>query len=130
MSTITPRTENTLTVHGAGVSDALHAELGPAALKPTAITPGLQESSTTVWSGSDDSVRVGLWSVECGSFHATRVGHHEIFYVLAGRAMLQPDDGPVVEVATGDVYVTPCGWSGTWTVTEPLRKLYVITDVA
>ena len=130
MSAIAPRTENVLTVYGTGVSDALHAELGPAALKPTAITPGLQESSSTVWSGPEGGVRVGLWSVECGSFHATRVGHHEIFYVLAGRAVLQPDDGPAVEVATGDLYVTPSGWSGTWTVTEPLRKLYVITDLA
>lgn len=119
-----------MTVIGTGVSDALHAELGPSTPKPTALTPGLHESSITAWSGSEGRVRVGLWEVECGSFRATRVDHHEIFFVLAGRATLEPDGGPAAEVAAGDLYVTPCGWSGTWTVTEPLRKLYVITDVA
>lgn len=119
-----------MTVNGTGVPDALHAELGPSTPKATALTPGLQESSITAWSGSEGRVRVGLWEVERGSFRATRVDHHEIFYVLSGRATLQPDEGPAVEVEAGDLYVTPCGWSGTWTVTEPLRKLYVITDVA
>jgi uncharacterized cupin superfamily protein len=39
-------------------------------------------------------------------------------------------DGEVREVGPGDVLVLPLGWTGSWTILEKTRKLYVIYSQA
>jgi uncharacterized cupin superfamily protein len=96
-------------------------ETGPRA-DPLDGTP--VESSAPLY--SDALVDVGVWECTPGSFRAAREGFGEVAHVIAGRGTLVSDSGEVTELVPGAVVVTPEGWTGTWTIEQTLRKLYVI----
>jgi uncharacterized cupin superfamily protein len=50
----------------------------------------------------------------------------EIFVVLRGRATIEVDGGPTLQVGPGDVGVLEAGAKTTWTVHDDLRKIYII----
>jgi hypothetical protein len=110
-------------------SDVLALDLGAFAPKPTALTAGLDEASLDLWVAADGAVESGVWECGAGSFRATRDGYHEVCQIVAGRALIRPDEGEAREVTAGSFLVTPAGWAGTWEVSEPLRKVYVIVPV-
>jgi uncharacterized protein len=68
----------------------------------------------------------------CGEWQSTagawRVHYDEWEYchILSGRAIIQSDTGQTWEIAAGDSFVLEPGFSGSWTVIEPVRKLYTI----
>ncbi|MBI1378674.1 MAG: DUF861 domain-containing protein [Frankiales bacterium] len=66
---------------------------------------------------------VGLWQHSAGV--STDVEADEVFVVLSGRATIEVEDGPTLEVGPGDVGLLPAGARTTWTVHETLRKVYV-----
>lgn len=99
-------------------------ELGSTQPKPTAITPGQIEAAVTSW--SSDGLEAGAWEASPGTFTATRVGYHEVCQIVSGRATITEHDGIAYELSAGDLFVTPAGWHGTWTVHETLRKMFVI----
>ena len=68
----------------------------------------------------------GVWS--CTPGRLTDVEADETFVVLSGRATIEPAGGEPVEVGPGDVCVLVAGTATTWTVHEPLRKVYVIRE--
>ena len=49
----------------------------------------------------------------------------EVFIVLSGSATLTFDDGEVIELSSGVTVHLRAGDRTTWTVHEPLRKVYV-----
>jgi uncharacterized cupin superfamily protein len=51
----------------------------------------------------------------------------EVFVVLSGRATIEVENGPTLEVGPGDVAVLPEGTVTRWTVHETLRKVYQST---
>ena len=57
----------------------------------------------------------------------TDVEQDELFVVLEGRATIEIDGGPTLEVGPGDVCVLERGARTTWTVHEALRKVFQIT---
>jgi hypothetical protein len=65
----------------------------------------------------------GVWEHTAGT--STDVEADEVFVVLRGRATIEVDGGPVLEVGPGDVAVLEAGARTTWTVHENLRKVYV-----
>lgn len=81
----------------------------------------------TSWSA--DGLETGIWEAGPGEFAATRVGYHEVCQILSGRATITEENGTVLELAAGDLFVTPAGWRGTWLVHETLRKVYVIQSL-
>lgn len=96
--------------------------------KPTAITPGQVEASLALWHGMP-GVESGVWEASPGTFTATRDGYHEVCYVVAGSVTVTEDGGAPIELAAGDLFVTPAGWRGTWMVHEALRKVYVTVEL-
>ncbi|GAB3653348.1 cupin domain-containing protein [Actinocorallia lasiicapitis] len=70
-------------------------------------------------------VERGIWEIEPGV--VTDVEADEVFVVLSGRATIEIEDGPTLEVGPGDVCVFDQGAKTTWTVHEKLRKVYQIT---
>ena len=66
----------------------------------------------------------GVWEHSVGV--STDVEADEVFTVLAGRATVAFDDGRVLELAPGVVAELHAGERTTWTVTETLRKVYVL----
>jgi len=76
---------------------------------------------------SDDSRIVsGTWESEPGESRWEFLTRGEIIYVLSGRMTVQRDGEDAVEITAGTSVVFPLGWTGTWTVHETLRKVFVI----
>ena len=71
-----------------------------------------------------DGAEVGVWAMTPGT--VSDVEEDEIFVVLAGAASIRFEDGRVVEVRAGQVMELLKGQRTEWTVTETLRKVYVI----
>ncbi|GAA1539038.1 cupin domain-containing protein [Actinomadura kijaniata] len=100
------------------------AELEPDTLDPAGVVAGNPEVSTLVLH-ADDRVERGIWQITPGTVTDTEAD--EIFTVVAGRATIEIEDGPTLEVGPGDVGVFTAGARTTWTVHETLRKTYQIT---
>ena len=69
-------------------------------------------------------LEVGLWQHGVGG--SRDVEADEVFVVLSGRATIAVEGGPVLEVGPGDVGMLTAGARTTWTIHEPLRKVYVL----
>lgn len=66
---------------------------------------------------------VGLWEMTVGTARDTEVD--EVFVVLAGAGEVTFEDGRRVSLAPGVAVRLRAGERTTWTVTEPLRKVWV-----
>jgi hypothetical protein len=77
----------------------------------------------------------------CGQFNAGiwegAIGHwtvnyteHEYCEILQGVSVLRDKDGNAKTLRAGDRFVIPAGFSGTWEVLEPCRKVYVMFEQA
>lgn len=67
---------------------------------------------------------IGVWPHSVGV--STDVEVDEVFVVLSGRATIEVEDGPTLEVGPGDIGLYPAGTRTRWTVHETLRKVYVV----
>ena len=72
------------------------------------------------------SVISGVWEADPGVSRWDFAGHGEIIHILSGAMTIQRDGEEPEHVGAGDSVVFPIGWAGTWRVTEPLRKFYVV----
>jgi uncharacterized cupin superfamily protein len=105
------------------VVHALTAPLTASPLDPAQVVSGdPQVSAMEVL--ADGAVEVGVWQHTAGV--STDVEADEVFVVLAGRATVEVEGGPTLELAAGDVGVLEAGARTTWTVHEDLRKVYVL----
>jgi uncharacterized cupin superfamily protein len=68
-------------------------------------------------------LEVGIWEHTVGT--STDVEVDEVFVVISGRATIACDNGPTIDVGPGDVVTLAEGTATTWTIHEPLRKVYV-----
>ncbi|WP_137292930.1 cupin domain-containing protein [Nocardioides dongxiaopingii] len=83
-------------------------------------------ASATLTAGEDGtgSWEIGLWEAAPGT--DVDVEADELFVVLAGRGTVRFDDGSELALRPGVVVRLRAGDRTTWTVTEALRKLYVL----
>jgi uncharacterized cupin superfamily protein len=66
---------------------------------------------------------VGVWEHTAGT--SVDVEVDEVFVVLRGRATIEVEGGPVLEVGPGDLGVLEAGAHTRWVVHEDLRKVFV-----
>jgi uncharacterized protein len=74
---------------------------------------------------TDELVDRGIWEITPGV--VTDIEADELFVVISGRATIEVEGGPTLEVGPGDAVLLEDGWRTTWTVHETLRKVYQIT---
>lgn len=114
---------------GPGATFSLHAAdlvLDEGELDPTTVLEGSPEVSEAVlWASEDGRILRGVWQITNGI--VTDVEQDELFVVISGRATIEVEDGPTMEVGPGDVGVLAKGARTRWTVHEPLRKVFQIT---
>ncbi|MEV2277995.1 cupin domain-containing protein [Nocardiopsis sp. NPDC049922] len=117
------------TNHQASAPFALHiadAELEPEPLDPEQIVSGDPVvTGTVLWESADGTQIRGLWQITPGVVTDTEAD--ELFVVVSGRATIEVDGGPTLEVGPGDACVLREGDRTTWTVHETLRKAYHIS---
>ena len=72
---------------------------------------------------------VGIWASERGKW---KVAYTEEEYckILAGRSVISDLSGNAITVGSGDRFVMPRGFEGTWEVVQPTRKFFVIHQPA
>ena len=115
-----------MSVEGTFAVRAADLELEPEALDPSQVLSGSPVTSGAVlWESTDGRIVRGVWRCTAGT--VTDVEQDELFVVIEGRATIQVEGGPVLEVAPGSVCVLERGARTTWTVHEPLLKTYQIT---
>jgi uncharacterized cupin superfamily protein len=73
--------------------------------------------------GAVGDVEVGVWEMSAGTARDTEVD--EVFVVLAGAGTVAFADGEVLALAPGTAVRLRAGERTTWTVTSPLRKIWV-----
>jgi uncharacterized cupin superfamily protein len=69
----------------------------------------------------------GIWHSEVGTWRV-RYTEEEYCEILEGRSIVTDEQGHAVTVKTGDRFVIPSGFVGTWEVVEPTRKVYVMDE--
>ena len=112
--------ETARVIRAAALADA---ELDAAPLDPAQVVSGDPEvRMLQIHDG--DGLAIGVWQHGVGV--STDVEVDEVFVVLSGRATIEVEDGPTLEVGPGDVGTYPPGTRTTWTVHETLRKVYVV----
>jgi uncharacterized cupin superfamily protein len=74
----------------------------------------------------DRSIISGVWESDPGTSRWEFLTRGEIVHILAGRMTVQRDGEEAVELTAGSAAYFPIGWTGVWTVIEPVRKLYVV----
>lgn len=108
------------------VSDLAGIDLGEFKPKPTRITEDQMEASRTLWTSPDGTITIGVWECTPGDFTATREGYSEVAHIIAGHCTITNPDGSVTKHGPGDMVVTNAGWTGTWHVSETVRKMWII----
>jgi uncharacterized cupin superfamily protein len=107
-------------IHAAALSDD---ELPVAPLDLEQVVAGEPEVRLLALHDGDD-LGIGIW--QHGAGVSTDVEVDEVFVVLSGRATIEVEGGPTLEVGPGDIGLYPAGTRTRWTVHEPLRKVYVV----
>lgn len=110
---------------------------------PLAATPGERYRPATekILKGDPEQGVLNAYSSPCGQFHTGlwdsapgewRVNYteHEYCEILEGVSVLRDAAGNARTLRAGDRFVIPAGFTGTWEVVEPTRKIYVIFEQA
>ena len=114
---------------GPGATFALAVDeliLDPGQLDPASVlegTPAVTEA--TLWTSEDGRIIRGVWQITKGT--VTDVEADELFVVVSGKATVEVEGGATLELAPGVMGVLARGARTTWTVHEPLRKVFQIT---
>jgi uncharacterized protein len=96
---------------------------GPAKVIVGTLIAHIRSSEQTSGDGGRD--RVGVWECTPGSWRR-QVMEREFAHFLSGRARFVPDDGEPFDINAGDAVWFPADTTGTWEISETLRKSYVI----
>lgn len=94
-----------------------HLALDPARDPSGAVTTAV----TSV--ASEGDMEVGVWEHSVGTSTDTEV--EEVFVVITGEGTVTCDGGGRIDLAPGVVGLLPAGAQTTWTVTAPLRKVWI-----
>jgi uncharacterized cupin superfamily protein len=98
-------------------------ELTPDELDPASVIDGdPRVSSAELWASADGTQSRGVWQITPGVVRDVEA--QEMFVVLSGRATIEIEGGPTLNVGPGDVGFLAEGARTTWTVHETLRKVY------
>ena len=74
-----------------------------------------------------DQLVVEVYEDDSATFRFDEPFHYDEYArILSGELILTGSDGDVQEFITGDSFVVPKGWTGTWQMIGPYREIIVI----
>ncbi len=103
-------------------TDLLEVDLGHEALPADDVVSGAPTAGSRALATMGD-VEIGLWEMSQGVARDTEVD--EVFVVVSGVGEVRFADGEVLALGPGVAVRLRAGERTEWTVTEPLRKVYV-----
>ena len=96
-------------------------------LTHTALDPARDPSGTVTTAvtsvANEGDMEVGVWEHSVGTSTDTEV--EEVFVVISGQGTVTCTEGGRIDLAPGVVGLLPAGAQTTWTVTAPLRKVWI-----
>jgi len=84
-----------------------------------------QHTAHNFFGDTTDQFFAGVWESTTGKWRV-RYTENEFCHIKAGVVRIDSVSGESWTFETGDSFVIPSGFEGTWDVIEPVRKLYVI----
>ena len=88
-----------------------------------------EHTARNFFSDATGRIFAGVWESSPGRWRVT-YSENEFCHITQGRVAIEDDQGRRWDFKAGDSFVIASGFSGTWHVTESLRKLYVIYEPA
>jgi uncharacterized cupin superfamily protein len=104
-------------------ADARALPLAHEAVAPADVRDGAPTTASAELMSSGGA-SVGVWEITPGT--VVDVEADEVFVVLAGRGEVELDDGSRLPLSAGTAVRLRAGDRTTWTITETLRKVYVL----
>lgn len=104
------------------VTAAASRELEDWGTLPDSMAAPMRTSGVIIW--KDGEQEAGVWECTPG-LSRWSLATNEFVYVLFGRMTVTRDGGGPSDLGPGETMVFPLGWTGSWEIHEPLRKLYV-----
>ncbi|MGK0716144.1 cupin domain-containing protein [Leucobacter sp. W1153] len=86
----------------------------------------IETKTFNLFSTENGNLHAGTWETATGLSRWSFDEGGEVIYVLGGKMTVTRDGEEPQEIEAGDLAVFPEGWTGTWNVTEPLSKVYVV----
>jgi uncharacterized protein len=105
-------------------SDLTEKPLGQPSAEP--LTGDITTRSHVFFTSPDERILSGTWECEPGASRWEFLARGEIIYVLSGAMTVQRDGGEAFNLTAGSSAIFELGWCGTWTVTETIRKVFVV----
>ena len=93
--------------------------------QPDAIEGASHSSGRLVHKGPDNRPETGIWVCTPGTWGLS-IPRDELCHFVAGRATYTKDDGEVIKITPGTVVLFPAGWTGTCTVHDTMRNIYIL----
>ena len=99
-------------------------KLDPWPIDTTNILVGDAEAHGTVlWQSEDKLLCNGVWSCTTGKFN-WEYTWNETFYLVQGKISISIDNAESKEYNSGDLVFVTTGTNTTWTIIEPVRKVF------
>ena len=86
------------------------------------------ESGYNFYTDQSGQYTAGVWECTAGKTRIESFPVDEYCIILAGRVVITDAQGKGEEFKTGEAFVIPRGFNGTWDMPETVRKFYVIFE--
>lgn len=95
---------------------------------PASVLAGEPETVTeNYYTSASGRFFAGVWESSAGRWRVD-YSEDEFCVLLSGRVVLTDESGRAERFASGDAFIIPAGFRGTWETVEPVRKLYAIHE--
>ena len=91
--------------------------------KTNILTGDAEAHGTVLWQSEDKLLCNGVWSCTTGKFN-WEYTWNETFYLVQGKISISIDNAESKEYNSGDLVFVPTGTNTTWTIIEPVRKVF------
>ncbi|MBB2975383.1 hypothetical protein FHX49_000949 [Microbacterium endophyticum] len=98
--------------------------LAPPSAEP--LSGAIEVRSRVEFTNEERTVISGVWESDLGTSRWEFLTRGEIIHIVSGAMTVQRDGEEPVELTAGSAAFFPIGWTGIWTVTEVVRKFYVV----
>ena len=85
------------------------------------------QTAWNLYRSADGRFNSGIWECEVGKWRVV-FSESEFCHLLKGKIVVRGDDGSERTYKSGDAFVSPAGFTGTWDVIEPAKKFYAFYE--
>lgn len=119
-------------VHAPVIIDFSNARAETSVSRPPAdrlLEGSPQHTARNFFSDASGQFFAGTWESTIGRWRV-RYTENELCHITRGKVLIEDGAGRSWTFKAGDSFVIPAGFSGSWTVLEPVAKLYAIFEAA